>query len=347
VGRGGAAAALAGLLVVGAACAGPSPSGAQELVYLASDLSDSEIAALREVAPDVRIVSGLDSRNALEYAGQAQGVDAALVTEEFLRTSPNLRWIQSWSAGVERVVGLPGLQARDEVVLTNMAGMYGPVIAEHVFAMLLSRTRNLPAYLDADREGQWRVGDTEALTSLQGRTMLVVGLGGIGTEVATRAHAFGMRVLATARTPRPAPEYVEVLGVAEDLEELLPEADIIVVAVPLTEETRGMFDAATLGMAKRGAWLVNIARGGVVDTDALLNALEEGRLGAAFLDVTDPEPLPQGHPLWGRGDVFVTPHVAGYAALSDELAWDLFRENVRRFAAGEALLNVVDKEAGY
>ena len=144
--------------------------------------------------------------------------------------------------------------------------------------------------MDAGRRGVWERGDGSAMGALQGRTMLVVGLGGVGSEIAMRAHAFGMRVLATARIERPAPPYVDVLGTAKDLNDLLPEADVVVLAVPLTDETRHMINRETLGLVKDGAWLVNIARGAVVDTGALIEALDSGKVGAAFLDVTDPEP---------------------------------------------------------
>jgi phosphoglycerate dehydrogenase-like enzyme len=156
-----------------------------------------------------------------------------------------------------------------------------------------------------------------------------------------------MRVLGTVRTARPAPPYVDYLGTGDELADLLPQADVVVLAVPLTDETRHMIDAAALASMREGAWLVNIARGPVVETDALVRSLDQGHLGAAFLDVTDPEPLPSGHPLWGRDNVLITPHVAGNAELSGDRAYALFAENLRRFGAGEPLLNVVDKSAGY
>ena len=325
----------------------PMTDGAEDLVYLTSGLSDEEASAIAELAPNITIVSGLDRETAIEHAGRAHGIDAHLLSSAFLEAAPGLRWVQSWSAGVDRYITIPELMSRDEIVLTNMKGMYGPVIAEHVFAMILSMTRNLPFYLDADRRGAWERGPGSAVGALQGRTMLVVGLGGIGSEIATRAHAFHMRVLATARTERPAPPYVETLGTANDLNELLPEADVVVLAVPLTDETRHMINRETIGLMKDGAWLVNIARGAVVDTDALVAALDSGKIGAAFLDVTDPEPLPEGHALWARENVFITPHVAARAELSADRRQALMRENMRRFGAGEPLLNVVDKEAGY
>lgn len=325
----------------------PMTGGAQELVYLTTGMSDEHLADIAELAPNITIVSGLDRETAVAHAGRADGVDAHLLSSAFLEAAPDLRWAQSWSAGVERYLRIPELMARDEIVLTNMKGMYGPVIAEHVFAMMLSMTRDLEFYMDAGRRGVWERGDRSAMGALHGRTMLVVGLGGIGSEIAMRAHAFGMRVLATVRIERPAPPYVDVLGTAKDLNDLLPEADVVVLAVPLTDETRHMINRETLGMMKDGAWLVNISRGMVVDTDALVEALDSGTVGAAFLDVTDPEPLPEGHPLWGRDNVLITPHVAARAELSADRRWALMRENMRRFSAGEPLLNVVDKEVGY
>jgi phosphoglycerate dehydrogenase-like enzyme len=172
-------------------------------------------------------------------------------------------------------------------------------------------------------------------------------LGGIGEQVALRAKAFDMRVLATVRTPRERPACVDRLETGERLDSLLPEADFLVICLPLTAATRGLFDAHRLGLLPRGAFLVNIARGALVDTEALTEALRSGQLSGAGLDVTEPEPLPPGHPLWSLPGVFLTPHVASRAELTLERRWVLQKENLRRFAHGEALLNVVDPAAGY
>jgi len=317
------------------------------LIYLSSGMTDELLDSIRTVAPNVRVVSDLDRRSAMRYAKSAHGVDADLLTPEFLRAAPDLRWANSWSAGVEGYVAIPELISRQEIVLTNMKGMYGPVIAEHVFAMMLTLTRDLPYYIDADRRGEWSRGPGGDLSALQGRTMLIVGLGGIGSEIAMRAHAFNMRVLGTVRTARAAPPYVDELGTAADLDRFLPMADIVVLAVPLTDETRGMMDRNTIDRMKDAAWLVNIARGAVVDTEALVEALDSGKIDAALLDVTEPEPLPPGHPLWNRDNVLITPHIAARAELSVERRFELIVENMRRFGAGEPLLNVVDKAAGY
>lgn len=177
--------------------------------------------------------------------------------------------------------------------------------------------------------------------------MLVVGLGGIGSEIAQRAHGFGMRVIGTRRTDTPGPSWIERVGKPEDLLAMLPEADVVAICVPLTPETDGLFDERALGAMKQGSYLINIARGRIVKTDALLAELRSGRLAGACLDVTDPEPLPAGHPLWKEPRAIITPHVAADAELTDERSHALLRENLRRFGAGEPLLNVVDKKAGY
>jgi len=316
------------------------------LIYLTSNDDEDELVALRAAAPGVEIVPGLDQTSALALAERAHGADAHLLTEEFLAAAPRLVWAQSWSAGVERYLAIPGLADREGLVLTNAKGVHGPVIAEHVFALLLHLSRGLGPYGQAYERGAWERGAGDS-TSLAGRTLLVAGMGGIGTEVARRAHAFDMEVLATVRTPRDAPPFVDQLGTADDLDAFLARTDVLVICLPLTDETRGLFDARRLGLLKPGAFVVNIARGGILDTDALLAALDSGHLAGAGLDVTDPEPLPAGHRLWGREDVLVTPHMAGRATLTGERRAVLQVENMRRFARGEPLLNVVDRQAGY
>jgi phosphoglycerate dehydrogenase-like enzyme len=280
---------------------------------------------------------------------EAHGIDARYATPELLRAASQLVWVQAQSAGVDRYLSLPELAAGERIVLTNMRGVHGPAIADHVFAMLLALTRDLPVHLAGRAEGSWRRDGSGVLEpiALDGRTLLVVGLGGIGGEIARRGHGFGMRVLATRRGDDPAPAYVERVGKPKDLLALLPQADVVAIAVPLTAETTGLFDAAAFAAMRPKSYLVNIARGKVVDTGALLAALRSGKLAGACLDVTDPEPLPPGHPLWKLPNVVITPHVASDAAITDERRWAVFRENLRRFDAGEPLLNVVDKKLGY
>jgi phosphoglycerate dehydrogenase-like enzyme len=330
------------------AAGGPSSASQPgELVYLTSELSLDEVEELGSLAPNVRFVTGLDREQALARAPEFHAADAHLLTEEFLAAATNLRWAQSWSAGVDRYLVLDGLMTNEAIAFTNMKGAHGPVIAEHVFAMVLSLARELAPFRDAQREGRWDRRAGRGQFALAGSTLVVVGLGGIGTEIARRGYGFDMEVLATVRTQRPAPDFVAELGTTADLDGYLERADVVAIALPLTDETRGMFDAGRIAKIKPGAILVNIARGPIVDTEALVAALEAGHLGGACLDVTDPEPLPQGSPLWTREDVVITPHVAAAAELTGERRWALFVENVRRFSRGEQLLNLVDKEAGY
>ncbi len=319
------------------------------LTYFAREMTPTQLAEVAALAPGLRIVTGLDRAEAVRRAGEAQGADASYASPEFLRAATSLAWLQAQSAGVDRYLSTPEIRDTDRIVLTNMRGVHGPAIADHVFAMLLALTRDLPVHLAGRDRGAWqREGSSELEPiALEGRTLLVVGLGGIGTEIAQRGHGFGMRVLATRRGDAPGPDYVERVAKADQLLSLLPEADVVAIAVPLTPETEHLFDARAFAAMKRGSYLVNIARGQVVDTDALVEALRSGHLAGACLDVTDPEPLPSDHVLWSFPNVVITPHVASNAELTSERGWALFRENLRRFDAGEPLLNVVDKQAGY
>jgi len=321
--------------------------GQVPVVYLADGLDEAELAELKGIAPNVEFLTGLSGEEALAQAGRVQGADAHLLTPEFLAAADDLRWVQSWSAGVNRYLEMEGLRNDDRIVLTNMKGVHGPAIAEHVFAMLLSMTRDLDAFRRAQDRAEWDRRAGTGMTTLSGRTMLVVGMGGIGSQIARRAKAFDMTVLATVRTARPAPDYCDELGTAADLDRFLPRADVVAVALPLTEETTGLFDAGKFALMKEGSWFLNVGRGRIVVTDDLLAALDSGHLAGAGLDVTDPEPLPADHPLWKSDRVVITPHVASFAELTRERRWEVFRENIRRFGAGEPLLNVVDKRAGY
>ncbi len=327
----------------------PRGPDAPVATYFAAELTRAQEEELQRLAPRLRVVAGLSRAEAQARAAEAQGIDARYATAEFLRAAPNLVWVQAQSVGVERYLALPELAHAERIVLTNLRGASGPAIADHAFAMLLALTRDLPVHLEGRARGAWQREGSGNLApiALQGRTLLVVGLGGIGSEIARRGHGFGMHVIATRRSSEPAPEFVERVGKPDELLQLLPRADVVALAVPLTPETEHLFDRAAFAAMKPGSYLVNIARGKIVDTQALLETLQSGHLAGACLDVTDPEPLPADHPLWRLPNVVITPHVAASAELTEERGWALFRENLRRFDAGEPLLNVVDKSAGY
>ncbi|MFN0008581.1 MAG: D-2-hydroxyacid dehydrogenase [Planctomycetota bacterium] len=325
---------------------GPAP---ERLTYFARGLDETQRGEIALVAPGVDLVVGLSAQEALRRAGEAHGADASYATPEFLRAARKLVWVQAGSAGVDRYLAIPEIAEPESLVLTNMSGIHGPAIADHVFAMLLALTRDLPVHLAGRAAGAWKRDGSGVLTpiALQDRTLLVVGLGSIGTEIARRGKGFGMRVIATRRSDSPSPDFVEHVGKPEELLALLSRADVVAIALPLTDETKGLFGRQAFEAMKPKSYLVNIGRGKIVETDALVAALESGHLAGACLDVTDPEPLPSDHRLWKLPNVVITPHVAADAEITDARHWTLLRENLRRFDAGEPLLNVVDKRAGY
>ncbi|MGR6999211.1 2-hydroxyacid dehydrogenase [Yinghuangia aomiensis] len=244
---------------------------------------------------------------------------------------PGLRVVQSLSAGTENLE--PALPAG--VTLCNAKGVHDASTAEHAVTLILAALRGIPDLVRAQDARRWSPGFGPALAD---RTVLLLGYGAIGTAVETRIAPFECRVLRVARTARETTHgRVHAL---DDLPHLLPQADVVVLTVPLTDETRGLVDADFLARMKDGALVVNVSRGKVVDTSALLHELASGRLGAA-LDVTDPEPLPPGHPLWSAANTLITPHRAATTSAFRPRALALVRDQVARYAAGEPLANVV------
>jgi phosphoglycerate dehydrogenase-like enzyme len=305
------------------------------------------VAALKQVAPAVEIVPVRDASDAVAKAADADAV-FGLCTPEILAAGPRIRWIQSYSAGVEKCVSLPAMQSRG-VLLTNMQRVAGPVMAEHVIAMMLAFSRGLQFYIPEHTAARWteELPAPGRLLTLQGKTVLVVGLGGIGTEVAKRAHALGMKVIATRASGHEGPDYVSYVGLPAELNRLAGEADFIVNTTPLTAATTGIFDAKFFAAARKGAYFFNVGRGRSVVQDDLVAALRSGQLGGAGLDVTDPEPLPPDHPLWKFSNVIITPHVSAESdeGLGTRVA--IVQENLRRYVAGERMLSVVDLVKGY
>jgi len=231
-----------------------------------------------------------------------------------------------------------------------MQKMSSPVIAEHAIAMMFALLRKLPAYMEDRGSGEWNRSEpyTRGMTTAHGKTMLVLGLGGIGTEIAWRGSALGMRVIATRNSSREGPDFVDYVGLSDEILTLAQEADVIVNALPLTDKTRGLLGKEFFAAAAqtRTPYFINVGRGATVDTDALLAALQDGRFAGAGLDVTDPEPLPPEPGLWQADNVIITPHVSGRGSDLNRYRL-LVLENIRRYLAGDALLNVVDAGRGY
>ena len=311
------------------------------------NLQPELLGVLREAAPGVEVVAVTSAEEALAQVATADAI-LGLCSPELLEAGPRIRWIQTYSAGVERCVSIPAVRERG-LLITNMQRVAGPVMAEHVMAMMLALTRGLNFYIPERIAARWtrQLPEPAQMLTLSGKTLLVVGLGGIGVEVARRAHAFGMKVVATRASSREGPDFVSYVGLPGELGKLAGDADFIVNTTPLTPETRGMFDARFFAAAKPGAFFFNVGRGGSVVQQDLVAALESGRLAGAGLDVTDPEPLPAASPLWKMNNVIITPHVSAASDLGNAARFAVARENLRRYVAGERMLSVVDLERGY
>ena len=268
----------------------------------------------------------------------------ALVNE-----TANLRWIQSMGVGVEGCANSNPL-VESGATVTNTQRLSAPEIAEHSIAMMFTLVRQLDLYGKSQAHSNWDKSvapDPDEIWEIEGRTMLVVGLGGIGTETAKRAHGLGMKVIATRNSRRSGPEYVSYVGLSDELLELAKQADVIVNTAPLTQKTLGMYNSEFFKAMKPNAYFISIGRGKSVVTDDLLAALKAGELAGAGLDVTDPEPLPKDHPLWTTPRVIITPHVAYRSEKLRPRVMVLVEENLRRYINGEKLLSEVNLKRGY
>jgi cyclase len=315
-------------------------------IVVPSGLMPARLEELKLIAPEVEFIPAKSAEDAAKVVGDADAV-VGFCSADIIKAGKNLRWLQSAHAGIENEMSkeLKG----SSIVLTNLQRIHGAEAADQAFALLLALTRKVI-------EGQpkpW-LGDgppppaKEVMPEeLNGKTMLVVGFGGIGTQISRRANAFGMRVMAVDPKEMERPAFVFSLDKPAKLMDLLPLADVVVLACPLTDETRGLMGEKQFAAMKKTAYLINVARGGLVKTPALAKALEDKKLAGAGLDVTDPEPLPADNPLTKMPNVVVSPHTGGKSPEAVDRQWRLFRENVRRFEAGEPLLCVVDKAKGY
>lgn len=311
-------------------------------------LSLKQAESLRSALPGIEVV-GVQS---LEQA-RAEIADADVLLgycdKALLQQAKKLRWLQVYWAGVEGCVDLDKVQS-GEVIMTNGQRIGSPALAEHSIAMMMMLMRGLDIHHTKQKEGVWQrdVGNPEnTFIELSGRTVLVLGLGGIGTQVAERAHALGMRVLATRGSRREGPDYIEYVGLSDETNTLAKQADVVINTLPLTKRTRGLLDATFFRSMKPNAYYISVGRGATTVTDDLVAALEKGELAGAGLDVVDPEPLPAGHPLWSMPRVIITPHTAGRSDRSRQRLFMLVGENLKRYVAGDALLSVVDAKRGY
>ena len=337
-----------------------------ELIYVLSTVKFDQdlLAKIRAVAPRIAVTQHT-TPDAADVPTEAFAQADVLYTFGALphpHQAPHLRWVQLNSAGANHVLKHP-LFATD-VVFTTTSGLHTINIGEYVLASILAWTRKLPELFDLQRKREWPSDRwTRYMPSeLRGATMGIVGYGSIGRQVGRLAKVFGMRVLAVKRRVESPAEQgtYEVNGVGdvdgtlpdalygpEQLREMLAQCDYVVLAMPLTRETHGIIGEEELRAMKRTTYLVNIARGEVCDESALIHALQNGWIAGAGLDVFTQEPLPETNPLWTMPNVILTPHVSGFSPNYERRAADIFCENLRRYLAGQPLLNVVDKSTGY
>lgn len=279
----------------------------------------------------------IDGANALVWTDprDPQGMKTTL-------DGSDVTWVQLPFAGIESFFAAGVIDP--ELTWTCAKGIYGPACAEHALALMLAAARRLAVHARARSWG--RLGMDSPEFRLEGKTAVVVGTGGIGGALVPMVTPLGMRLIGVNRSGRPL-EGVERTVTVEELGEVLGDADFVVIAAALTEATRNLFDKEMLGAMRPSTWLVNVARGGLVDTDALVAALESGSIGGAALDVTEPEPLPDGHPLWSLYNCLITPHVGNTWAMGLAALPGLVRHNVEAFVEGRPLEGLVDPELGY
>ena len=298
---------------------------------------------LRAYAPNLDLTLCPDDARFIKEVADAH-VIFGWFTREHLQAAHQLRWIQYSAAGVEGIL-YPEL-VDSPIVLTNMQRIFSPTISETAIGMLLTLTRGLNRYARQTHEHVWK--QLDGLTEISGLTLGIVGLGGIGTDTAYRAHyGFNMKILAVDPKPLPKPSFVAELHSLEWLPKLAPQADVLLCAAPHTPLSEGMFNEAVFRAMRPSAYFINVSRGKLVDTPALVRALKEGWIAGAGLDVTYQEPLPPDDPLWTAGNLIVTSHSSGVSEGSTRRVYELLCENVRRYVSGLPLLNVVDKKRGY
>ena len=310
-------------------------------VLVIVEVNEKHRAWLEAAAPEAEFIYKPDaSREDVEQADVILGNPSP----RDIKPTDKLQWMQTQSAGVDGYLDgcLP-----ENAVLTNATGAYGLAISEYMLAVWLELLKKLHTYRDVQRESLWK--DLGTVQSVWNSTVLVLGLGDIGGEFAKRAKALGAKVVGVRRTGTDKPDFVDELIHTADLDAYLPQVDCVAITLPGTKETKGMFDAARIAKMKDGAFLLNVGRGYIVDSDALYAALESGKLSGAAVDVTDPEPLPAEHPLWRQENAVITPHVSGGFHLEEthNRIIRIMAENLKAFCAGQPLRNVVDFNTGY
>ncbi|MEZ5400024.1 MAG: D-2-hydroxyacid dehydrogenase [Bryobacteraceae bacterium] len=333
------------ILLALAACA--LLGSAQTKKILVSGQPPDVIADWQSVSSKVKLVP-VTKDTALAEIADADAYVGGDITPQLVRAARKLQWVQVTSAGVERVLHLSGgNDLRDSnAILTNNQIVQGPEIADHALAMLLYFTRNLHVYSDDRKIENWRRERFPGI-ELNTKRALVIGCGGIGQQIALRSWAFGMKVTCIDPDDLPYSPFIERVVKPDQIDSVIGEADVVFISAPHTPKSHKMVGPKQFELMKKGSYFIAVSRGGIYDLDALVKALDSQRVAAAGVDVTDPEPLPKGHALWKFPNAIVTPHIAGRSDLDRGRMLGTVKENIRRFAEGLPLVNVVDKQKGY
>jgi phosphoglycerate dehydrogenase-like enzyme len=308
-------------------------------------LSADQLARIEAAAPDKTLMQSMDEDEIRQHLDDIE-IAVGHFPLNLLPEASNLRWFQQWSAGAEWLLDHPEVQEMD-FTLTNASGVHAIPISEHIFAFLLAFARDLRRSWQAQLEHQWDELSNRDTFEVAGKTMLLIGVGEIGERTAHIADGLGMHVIGVRHDPSKEEAGVDEMRGQDDLLEVLPQADVVVSTVPLTEETRHMLGAAEFAAMKRGAYFINIGRGGTVDQEALIEALRSKQIAGAGMDVFQEEPLDQASPLWAMENVLITPHSSGVTPQYNERAFAIFIDNLERYMQGQALQKVVDKRSGY
>lgn len=314
-------------------------------IVLCYPVGEKHIAQIRDAAPDYEVIN----------AGQ-QRIDELLPTAEIfighakvpvnwdrVLDAGNLRWIQSSAAGLDHCL-VPGVIASDDIIVSSASGLFAPQVAEQTFSLLFGVIRSAPLFFRAEAKRQFVRLPTD---DLRGKTVGIVGLGGNGRFIAKTLAPWDVRIIATDYYPIDCPAEVSQLWPADRLDDLLAESDVVILALPLNESTRGLFDSERFAKMKRGSYLINVARGAVVREQALCDALASGHLAGAGLDVTEVEPLPPESPLWDDPKVMISPHVGAQSYRRVDDSTRVAAINLRRYQAGQTPYNLVDKRLGF
>ncbi len=309
-------------------------------VIISGNHTEKTIERFRKLNADVVFVPSLADADPKDLA-EAEIV-AGGVNPQLLEQMPKLRFVQLFSAGANSYGWLP-----EQIILANAYGAYGESIAEHMLTTTLMAMKRMPEYLDMQKEQGWNL--LRDIDRFAGSNILSVGMGAIGTSYLKKADALGAICYGVRRSVHDKPEFVKRLVTVNEMDELLPEMDVVALSLPGTSEVKGMFDERRLRLMKKSAILLNTGRGNSVVTEDLIKVMNEGHLKAACLDVMDPEPLPKDHPLWTAPRVYITPHISGgyRAGVNYESVTDVVYRNIELVLSGEPPVHTVDRKLGY